>query len=459
MRRTSRAFLISCSVALPFTWADASLAQGCLQIDKNAAVAINNQGLPNQTATIINGTLDCPGGKRISAGEIAAITATGTYTLNRNVVYRDGEKNVTADFGQYFSKTAVFQARGNVVVTDIKTGSRLTAPSLDYYQTSSTNKVARMVTMGGRAHAVMKDDKEQGGAPVGRNRRDSTTVDADIIEVIGERSFHGTGNAIIVRPDMRGYGSYVEYNQDGGDLLLAQNARVDAEKYRLQSDTIRAIAEGGKQVREVRASRNAILTSDEVRVESPFLRIYLDSGLVSRMVATRPTSRQGQPVSLPRVLSKAFNVSADSIDAVAPKQILERVDAVGHAFGERIDTVPPPEAAKEMPDVLSHDWLRGDTLHATFTKNPDAKPDSAGQNDRVLQRIIALGQSASTAIRMQDPEDKEWKIHYTLADVITVDFVKGAVMNVDLKGNVRGVYLTPINSRTPGVIAPGRGRQ
>lgn len=430
------------SVLLPI----AARAQKC-DLVAPATVVASNIGLSTQTAIITNGELSCPGGKFIAAIEISAIEATGTYTLNRNVRYRDADKIVTAEFGQYFKRTSLLQARGNVVVTDIKTGSQLFSPQLDYYQVSPTQKVARMVTLGGRAHVVMKPKPAPNANPTAK--KDSSMVDADVVEVIGERTFRGTGTAVITRSDMHGYGNFVEYDQDRGDLLLAQNARLQGDKFLLQGDTIRAVAAEGQQIKDVRSIYNSILTSDEVRVESPFLHIYLDSGSVNRLVATRPPARAGQPVSLPRILSKSFNVSADSIDALAPKQILEKVDAVGHAYGERIDTVPPPLAAKEMPNVLTHDWLRGDTLHATFAPNPDAKQDSAGRNDRVLQRIVARGKYASSAIRMKQPTADEWKIYYTLADRITVDFLNGAVSKVNLDGNVHGVFLSPVGAVPP----------
>jgi lipopolysaccharide export system protein LptA len=441
-----------------------SSAQSCTLVNPAGAdVLANDIGLPTQTAIIKHGELLCPGGKYIAADEIAAIEISGTYTLNQHVRYRDGDKVVTADFGQYFKRTSLLQVRGNVVVTDTKTGSVLSSPQLEYYQVSATNKISRVVTLGGRARAVMKGKPGTGrGAapPPAPNAKDSTIVDADVIEIIGDKTFKGTGSAIITRTDMKGYGNFVEYDQDRGDMQLLQNARLEGDKYKLTGDTIRALGAEGEQIREVRASRDAILIATDVRVESPFLRIFLDSGAVNRLVATRPASR-GAPVSLPRVLSPQFNMSADSIDALAPGQILQRVDAIGHAFGERLDTLPPPAAAKELPNVLTNDWLRGDTIHAVFTDNPDAKPraanDTSRANDRVLEQIVALGKSASSAIRMQQPKDTTWRIFYTLADKITVTFAKGAILNVTQEGDVHGVYLTPQGAAAP--VRPKRGGQ
>jgi hypothetical protein len=57
---------------------------------------------------------------------------------------------------------------------------------------------------------------------------------------------------------------------------------------------------------------------------------------------------------------------------------------------------------------------------------------------------------------MQDPKDKTWKIYYTLADLITVDFLKGTVAKVGLQGNVHGVFLTPQGARSTGSARPGK---
>ncbi|MEO5510829.1 MAG: hypothetical protein ABIV28_03855 [Longimicrobiales bacterium] len=423
------------------------IAQAQCELVRSGESSGSNGG---QILVISNGFFQCRDGKKLSADQVVVDKTSDIMSLYGNVKYSDGEKGLTSTNAVWMRQTSLLQARGQVVVTDVKTGSRIYAPNLDYYQ-KSKNQTSRMNTFGGRGHVVMKQAPKTGGAAAS-NPNDSSIVDADIIEIIGERTFRGSGNASIARSDLKGYANQVEYDQDKGTLLLATNARIDGDKYDLTGDTISALAPEGQQLREVRASRNALLTSEQVNVESPFLRIYLDSGVVNRMVATRPAASAGRgPVSLPRVLSKAFNVSADSIDAIAPRQQLERVTAIGHAFGERIDTMPPPAAAAALPNVLTNDWLRGDTLRAEFVENPEAKPDSAGRRERMLQLITAhgipgLGQSASSALRMREPNDSTWRIYYTLADRIKVSFSKGAVLKVDLDGNVRGVFLSPVGA-------------
>jgi hypothetical protein len=455
MRRCGMCLIAAALLFAVPSGARAQRSQGtCTQVRDNATFTGTNLGQANQVMVWEGAEFRCTDGKRLTANQIITNAATDVMSLYGNVRYSDADRTVSSINGEWSRRQGLFQARGDVVVTDAESGSRLSAPSLDYYQVTGNNRVSRMTTMGGRGTMLIR---QKTAAAAGRPaKRDSSIVVADIIEIIGDELFRGSGNAVITRTDVRGFGGVVEYDQARGNLLLAMNARIDGDEYDLSADTIRALASEGEQLREVRASRNSRLTSDQVAVESPFLAIFLDSGAVNRMVATRPASSPGQPVSLPRVTSKQFNVSADSIDAVAPRQQLQQVHAIGHAFGERLDTLPPPTAAAALPDILTHDWLRGDTLRATFVENPDSRRDSAGNRERMLQQIVARGAGApaSSALRMRQPNDTTWRIYYTLADRIRVDFNKGEVANTELDGNVRGVFLSP----TTGVVADRKRR-
>ena len=472
--------------------AHASAQQICtVPIESPANITVANLGTPYETRLMFNGQLNCADGSNLSAAQIQSSEITQILTLTGNVRYSDGKKMVTADNAQYFKTSGVLQARGNVVVTDIETKSRINAPALDYFRQNARTPEARMVTAGGRARASILRKLRSLGTSDPRANRDSTIVDADIIEIVGERNFHGTGNAVITRADMRGYGNRLRYDQDGGQMELVESARVESERYALHGDTIRAVLAEGEQLREVKSIRNARLIAEEIRVLSPILTIQLDSGTVQRLVATRPAGTAGQADGMPQVLSTTFNLSADSIDARAPDQKLERVDAVGHAFGERIDTLARPPQAAELPRYLTNDWVRGDTIVATFavdsveaaraaakraaaptlaradSASSPLKPDAAANDGRFLQALVVAGKPATATLRMrvQDRDstaartiaaaDSAWEFHHTLADRITVEFAKGEVANLDLKGNVKGLYLTPVNRTAAGDRRPG----
>ncbi|HEX6693503.1 MAG TPA: LptA/OstA family protein [Longimicrobiales bacterium] len=462
---------------------------------KNAAG--QNMGTPYETSVADSVQVTCPDGSSLSADQIYSSVSTQIMTLSGHVLYSDGKKRVSADGAQYYKNAGLLQAHGHVVVTDLETRSRLEAPALDYFRQNARTPEARMVTSGGRGHAVIQQRAKAGVAA--RSERDSTIVDADVIEIIGERMFRGTGNAVITRRDMRGYGNDVAYDQSGGEMQLAQDARVESEKYQLHGDTIRALLTEGEDVREVRSIRNARLIAEDIRVNSPFLTIQLDSGAVNRLIATRPAGTAGRPDGMPEVLSTSFNLRADSIDTRAPGQKLERVDAVGHAFGERIDTAAGPPQAGELPQYLTNDWVTGDTIVAAFTvdsaaaaraaarraaaptleradaASTSASTDVSAANDgRVLESLVVSGvpgAPASATLRMKiadrdstaaaaaavpSPEKPpEWEFHHTLADRIIVRFEKGEVADLDLKGNVKGLYLTPATRTAAGTNRPG----
>ncbi|MEJ2217478.1 MAG: hypothetical protein P8099_12780 [Gemmatimonadota bacterium] len=78
-------------------------------------------------------------------------------------------------------------------------------------------------------------------------------------------------------------------------------------------------------------------------------------------------------------VAKEFRLEADSIRAVAPGQELDRVIAIGQAYGVRLgDSLGislPPEAA--------HDWVRGDTIIGYFAADTTAAAPSATDSARL----------------------------------------------------------------------------
>jgi hypothetical protein len=141
-----------------------------------------------------------------------------------------------------------------------------------------------------------------------------------------------------------------------------------------------------------------------------------------------------------RAVSPDFVLTADSIDALSPKQKLERVFAVGRAHGQQwSDTI----ADGELPELIRHDWVRGDTIRAFFgdRRSPAAAADSA----RVLERVIATGNPASSTYRMREQVGNtvEISVNYITAKKLDVAFKEGEVDNVRAEGDIRGLYLQP----------------
>jgi hypothetical protein len=225
-----------------------------------------------------------------------------------------------------------------------------------------------------------------------------------MIELQGEQHFRGIGSAVITRDSMNAYGDFVDYDEGTGEMQLALRGRIEGRAYQLLGDTIRALLVRDT-LREVTAFHNGKLTSKEVTVEAPRIRIELADGEVQRMTAARPRAAGSGDAALlppqPRITAEGFRLSADSIDVLAPGQELQQVIAIGNAYSSTNDSIPAPPDVGELADALSTDWMRGDTVHAFFSANPRAETDTTA-NSRVLDRVVSTGSPASSLYRRRE---------------------------------------------------------
>jgi hypothetical protein len=459
--RTRQLFWVILVALLPSLLA----AQDCVAI-RSRTFRVTNQGLPTQVAYIEGAEISCPGGKVLIADQAIQVQAAGRIELIGNVKYRDPERSLSAQRAEYYKLQDHIHATGNVVIRDLKSGTAIYNQEIDYYQAGSVRpeSILRAIPVPGtpRPRAVLRDESRGGGrdsAAVGpRSRgRDSTTVVADMIEVLGTGRFRGLGSAVISRDSMTAYGDISDYDQDSGEMLLAPRGRIEGSDYQLLGDTVRARLDRDT-LREVTAHRNAKLSSSEVTVDAPFIRIELAEGKLQRMVAARPSAGAERATALlppqPRIVAEEFRLSADSIDVRAPKQELEEVIAIGNAYSSTNDTIPAPPDVGELEGTLSTDWMRGDTVHAYFSANPKAETDTTA-NSRVLDRVVSSGAPASSLYRRreipvptaadtaQTTPVAQYEIGYLLARRIEVIMVDGEVRDVNATEDVRGVYLQP----------------
>jgi hypothetical protein len=240
-------------------------------------------------------------------------------------------------------------------------------------------------------------------------------------------------------------------------MFLAGKARILSEDYQLHGDTIFATMTPGDEFREVVARTEAKLESEDLRAEAPSLRILFEKGEVIRLIAVGARAAAGSGRAGARgaagqqavAVSTDFRLSADSIDALTPAQALEKVTAIGTAYGERVMS---DSATGARPSVAANDWMRGDTILATFVAAPEnletAAADTATRQDRLLETITAIG-LAQSLYALYDQENAKAKpaVSYTIAHRIEVRLRDGEVAHVNAEGvdgrPVHGLYLQP----------------
>jgi lipopolysaccharide export system protein LptA len=394
----------------------------------------------------------CADGVVIRSDSLAYIGAAGLVEFIGNVEFVDSLKTLTSKYAQYIGgQERKVIARDSVMLTDRKNGSTVRAPYLEYYQVSATRPEPLVNIYSGRPRATMIRTSADGA------RTDTTIIDSDAMQIHGERIFIGTGNVVMTRGATRAYGNQAHFDQAADSMFLAGKARILSEDYQLHGDTIFATMTPGDEFREVVARTEAKLESEDLRAEAPNLRILFEKGEVHRLIAvgTRAAAASGRGEATAAARQQAvafstdFRLRADSIDALTPAQTLEKVTAIGAAFGERVMS---DSATGARPSVAASDWMRGDTILATFVAGPErletAAADTATRRERLLDTITAIGLAQSLyALYDQDDAKAKPAVSYTLAHRIEVRLRDGEVAHVNAEGvdgrPVHGLYLQP----------------
>lgn len=449
--------------------ADAQDAQ-CRLVRSSGTAQSFNVGTPYQVDHIPHPVFACAGGLSISADSATFVHSTKQVSLFRNVVYEDTAKSLRADQAQYSSPQRHLAAQGNVILSDVARGSRIESPTLDYFEAMEGRPVSTVEIYSGRPRTtVMREVVEDG-----LMRVDTTQIDANALQIIGEDEFHFRGDVVITGPDLRATSGFADFLEGGARTVLTSAARVESADVVLVGDTVVAVQDTAAGVlREVHARGDARLDAIDVDVDAPAVHTYFEDGAVQRLIAVGRGGAPGAAIEQAHAYAEEFNLTADSIDAMMPAHQLEEVVAIGNAYGERLAAddstrimVRPETAADSaLAAILAHDWVRGDTVHAYFAAAADsgavavladaadvaaAVADSATigadtAQTRVLERVVALGAPARSANRMinEDRPDEPAGISYLTASRIVVTLEDGQIGDVEAEGDVRGVYLQP----------------
>jgi lipopolysaccharide export system protein LptA len=350
-------------------------------------------------------------------------------------------------------------------------------------------------------------------------------VYAQRIVLEGSRFFRATGSVEIARDSLDAEAESVVFDQEVGFLSLTEEARVKTSSTDLSADSIRLdLPEDA--IREVYAKSYAVLEGEDVRVLAPIIVLFLTEGRLERLVAVRDVAadslrlareaqaeeeaarepsepRRPLPEAVtelglsafphrPLALAEDFRLLADSLEVLAPGEVLNQVRAMGGARGEATgrDSLNAPDT----PSIILVDWLEGDTIVATFarienseadmvadtlvvggipsaavpdsqvpardsllwTEEPEVQPDSAESRYR-LERLVA--RVAARSLYRMEPSDSTAReegrlaVHYVVGDQIIIVFSQGEIERMEVE-NARGMHMEPV-ARQRRVGEPG----
>ena len=402
----------------------------------------------------------CSGGAELRANEANIFEATSEVHLYGNVRFEDAERRLTSDNAVYSGAIRRLHSTGNVVYTDVASGSTLRGPEMEYYRPGPARPEAQVIATQ-RPHLTLYPEGEE-GAP-----EEPLEVDADRVSIVGQNALTASGSVVLRRSDLDGVARQAEYDRSSGELDLRGDARLTGERYDLAGEEIQARAPASG-IEQVTARHDAELASEELKVTAPELELFFANDVVERLLARRLVSEvspQGDAVSRPTVTARGFRLEADSLEAISPGQQLEQVIAIGHARGEAIDTLAEGAAdtvtrmasvpeSEDSSTVLAsvqtdRDWLSGDTITGFFARIDSlpvsADTTAAAEQETELERLVAKGSARSLYRVRSDTAGVEAKpaLNYLAGDTIELRFAGGELGTAAVQGLRRGAYLTP----------------
>ena len=445
--------------------------------------------------------LVCEGGIQIWADSAEAFTSTNLAHLIGSVRYEDPTRTLVADEARYFSRVGRLQAQGEMKIEDRDEGSTIENGALVYLRRTEFRDEESMTVTAledeSRPRATLSDASD---ARTSGEERVYVVV-GDRIESRGEDFLRSTGAVELLFDSVVAHADTLEYEETVDRLDLRGNAVVDAPEYDLRGARIELTSpEPGR--RDVRAVRDAELTGEDFVLTAERIFLFARDDRMERLVAlpaardttaVSPADRPGAaPPSAaaprrPVAVAQSFEITADSLEILAPEERLERVFAAGRA--RSVSTSRDSLTVEALPEIARTDWLEGDTIVVTFV--PKAPTVMAAATDSVPQpapvsppapvadsiaggalaaadtadagvragvevdRIVAtvsarslyrLPPSDRTAVAGVDPP----AVHYVVGDRITIVMRDGEVDRMEVVGSTTGVHLEPLR--------PGGGR-
>lgn len=439
----------------------------------------------------------CTDGVRIEADSAVLFEAANQVHLFGRVRFEDQGSALSADSAFYFGADKQLRAWGNVSVEDRVSGALVTGQALNYFRESAVREVDRMDVYDGDPHATLRS-RPSSAAPADSEtavRLDSAEaessapyeIDAGHFVLEGRRVFRARDSVVVIRDSLRTSGDSLVYDMERGLMTITGNARATQRDFVLAARSLTAEHDGSNDV--VLARGDAELVGENMRMNAPAIRVFLADGAAGRLVALRRippeddpadgmagvvglspgdqarlrdllqeeadiAPQEGETPAQPSISTSRFNLWADSVEVVAPAQVLDVVAAVGNARAETFANKAATEW--DAPEIAAKDWMRGDTIVARFA--PGEATNGAAQSQPPPARLETLTASGTaTSFYRLAPSDTlesaktgearevavQPALHYVAGDKITVLFEAGEVVQMDVEGQTLGYHLEP----------------
>ena len=368
-----------------------------------------------------NVRLSCRGQRITMQSDSVAAYGGNVVQFIGNVKYRDSTLTMDADFGTYYKVGERWEARGRVNTRNLKSGSSLTGPSLDYFR--EVKGVRDTVEMYAVSRPKIRYFAEDSAVA---KEVEPYIIVADRVRFKGSDRIWAGGKVTIDRSDFtaRGDSLRLDTGQGSDGTLIGGEPMLRGlgpDSFRLSGRRVDLGLERRELKRLVAKGAGHAVNRDWDLVADTIVL-----GLKERKLEqTLAWGKQTRPFAS----SPQYAMRADSLALDTPGQKLHEVRGFGTAWlGGDIDSV-----------TKDRDWMKGDTVIAQF-----AARDSAGTTRSVLSRIVARRAAQSYHLDRNAKAPRRPSINYARGDAIVVTMrtpPAEGVERVDIRGKVDGVQL------------------
>jgi hypothetical protein len=417
-----------------------------LQIDNvdRQGIAVEAGGETNYFAGG-NVRLSCRGTKITMSSDSVASYAGERVQFAGHVRYRDTTLTMDTEFGTYYRAAERWEGRGDVKTRNLKTGSTLAGPSLDYFRAvKGVRDTTEMYAVGRpRIEYFAKDSVADSTAAAGdstRPAREPYVIVADRVRIKGDERIWAGGTVTVDRSDFAARGDSLRLDTgpaNDGTLLGKRPTMhgIGADSFDLAGRRL--------DFRLKNRELEHVIAKGDAKAVNQDWTLVADT--IVHDLAKRKlehTEAWGDSIR-PHATSAKYEIRADSMVLDSPGQHLREARAFGKAWlGGEVDSV-----------TKERDWLTGDTVVASFEPR-----DSAGSTKSVLTRLVARGSARSYHL---DPDEKHKggrpSINYARGNEIVITMKRDGSDKVDLvevRGAADGVQLAP-STEKPKAKAPG----
>ena len=353
-------------------------------------------------------------------------TVVQFLSQTNRVRYRDSTTDLDADLITYFRDNERVEAQGNVVHRDLKTGSSITGPRVDYFRPLKNVRPEFELLAYNRPTIkyVVLDSLGKATEPY--------TIVGNQVKTAGSNLVHAGGSVTIDRRDLHGAADSIWIDSGKAEKgQMVKNATlksVEDSGFTLTGSTI-DLGLAHKELSSLKAKVKSKLVSKDVTLDADSILIELTARHVDQ---TRAWGKDIRPVAV----SSDYKITGDSLVIESPNQQLTSVRAYGSGWAGLVaDSTVAVEQRRR-------DWIAGDKVVATFTAR-----DSAGVKKTSIKRLEAEQKARSYYQMPPQRGETLGSINYTRADRIVVSMKltsdSTSVERVESFGSVDGVHLQP----------------